>query len=165
MLKMLKAVVNVAPRGVYVCGNTTSATGLTVTLSKESGTGDYTLEAGALVLADQGCCCIDEFDKMSSQHQALLGAMEQQSISLAKAGIVCNLPARAAILAAANPVGGHYNKAKIVSENLKMGSALLSRFDLVFILVDKPDEQMDSMLSEHVMAMHAGRKRQRSLLL
>ncbi|XP_033102816.1 DNA helicase MCM8-like [Anneissia japonica] len=157
--QMLKAVANVAPRGVYVCGNTTSATGLTVTLSKESGTGDYALEAGALVLADQGCCCIDEFDKMSSQHQALLEAMEQQSISLAKAGIVCNLPARAAILAAANPVGGHYNKAKTVSENLKMGSALLSRFDLVFILVDKPDEQMDSMLSEHVMAMHAGRKR------
>ncbi|XP_071961751.1 DNA helicase MCM8-like [Antedon mediterranea] len=157
--QMLKAAANVAPRGVYVCGNTTSATGLTVTLSKESGTGDYALEAGALVLSDQGCCCIDEFDKMSTQHQALLEAMEQQSISIAKAGIVCSLPARAAILAAANPVGGHYNKAKTVSENLKMGSALLSRFDLVFILVDKPDEQMDSLLSEHVMAMHSGRKR------
>ncbi|XP_073250153.1 DNA helicase MCM8-like [Porites lutea] len=156
--QMLQAVSNVAPRGVYVCGNATSTSGLTVTLSKEGSSGDYSLEAGALVLGDQGCCCIDEFDKMGSQHQALLEAMEQQSISIAKAGIVCSLPARTSILAAANPVGGHYNKAKTVSENLKMGSALLSRFDLVFILLDKPDEEMDSMLSEHVMALHAGKK-------
>lgn len=72
---------------------------------------------------------------------------------------MCSLPARTSIIAAANPVGGHYNKAKTVSENLRMGSALLSRFDLVFILLDKPDEEMDSLLSEHVMALHAGRKR------
>ncbi|XP_038074651.1 DNA helicase MCM8-like [Patiria miniata] len=157
--QMLQAASNVAPRGVYVCGNTTTTSGLTVTLSKEGGSGDYALEAGALVLGDQGCCCIDEFDKMGNQHQALLEAMEQQSISIAKAGVVCSLPARTSILAAANPVGGHYNKAKTVSENLKMGSALLSRFDLVFILLDKPDEEMDSMLSEHVMALHAGKKR------
>ncbi|XP_022097957.1 DNA helicase MCM8-like [Acanthaster planci] len=157
--QMLQATSNVAPRGVYVCGNTTTTSGLTVTLSKEGGSGDYALEAGALVLGDQGCCCIDEFDKMGNQHQALLEAMEQQSISIAKAGVVCSLPARTSILAAANPVGGHYNKAKTVSENLKMGSALLSRFDLVFILLDKPDEEMDSMLSEHVMALHAGKKR------
>lgn len=156
--QMLQAVSNVAPRGVYVCGNATSTSGLTVTLSKEGSSGDYSLEAGALVLGDQGCCCIDEFDKMGSQHQALLEAMEQQSISIAKAGVVCSLPARTSILAAANPVGGHYNKAKTVSENLKMGSALLSRFDLVFILLDKPDEEMDCMLSEHVMALHAGKK-------
>lgn len=156
--QMLQAVSNIAPRGVYVCGNATSTSGLTVTLSKESSSGDYSLEAGALVLGDQGCCCIDEFDKMGSQHQALLEAMEQQSISIAKAGIVCSLPARTSILAAANPVGGHYNKAKTVSENLKMGSALLSRFDLVFILLDKPDEEMDCMLSAHVMALHSGKK-------
>lgn len=156
--QMLQAVSNVAPRGVYVCGNATSTSGLTVTLTKEGSSGDYSLEAGALVLGDQGCCCIDEFDKMGSQHQALLEAMEQQSISIAKAGVVCSLPARTSILAAANPVGGHYNKAKTVSENLKMGSALLSRFDLVFILLDKPDEEMDCMLSEHVMALHAGKK-------
>ncbi|XP_071080734.1 DNA helicase MCM8-like [Haliotis cracherodii] len=156
--QMLQAVSNIAPRSVYVCGNTTTTSGLTVTLSKDGGSGDYALEAGALVLADQGCCCIDEFDKMTNQHQALLEAMEQQSISIAKAGIVCSLPARTSIIAAANPVGGHYNKAKTVSENLKMGSALLSRFDLVFILLDKPDEEMDNMLSEHVMALHAGKK-------
>ncbi|XP_044516641.1 DNA helicase MCM8 isoform X3 [Gracilinanus agilis] len=154
-----EAVCNVAPRGVYVCGNTTTSSGLTVTLSKDSATGDFALEAGALVLGDQGICGIDEFDKMGNQHQALLEAMEQQSISLAKAGIVCSLPARTSIIAAANPVGGHYNKAKTVSENLKIGSALLSRFDLVFILLDTPNEDHDHLLSEHVMAIRAGKKK------
>ncbi|XP_074144000.1 DNA helicase MCM8 isoform X1 [Sminthopsis crassicaudata] len=157
--QMLQAVCNVAPRGVYVCGNTTTSSGLTVTLSKDSTSGDFALEAGALVLGDQGICGIDEFDKMGNQHQALLEAMEQQSISLAKAGIVCNLPARTSIIAAANPVGGHYNKAKTVSENLKIGSALLSRFDLVFILLDTPNEDHDHLLSEHVMAIRAGKKK------
>ncbi|XP_074065588.1 DNA helicase MCM8 isoform X1 [Macrotis lagotis] len=157
--QMLQAVCNVAPRGVYVCGNTTTSSGLTVTLSKDSASGDFALEAGALVLGDQGICGIDEFDKMGNQHQALLEAMEQQSISLAKAGIVCSLPARTSIIAAANPVGGHYNKAKTVSENLKIGSALLSRFDLVFILLDTPNEDHDHLLSEHVMAIRAGKKK------
>ncbi|XP_067421428.1 DNA helicase MCM8 isoform X1 [Emydura macquarii macquarii] len=156
--QMLQAVCNIAPRGVYVCGNTTTTSGLTVTLSRDSTSGDFALEAGALVLGDQGICGIDEFDKMGNQHQALLEAMEQQSISLAKAGIVCSLPARTSIIAAANPVGGHYNKAKTVSENLKMGSALLSRFDLVFILLDTPNEDHDHLLSEHVMAMRAGKQ-------
>uniref|UniRef100_A0A8C8VKP9 DNA helicase MCM8 n=1 Tax=Pelusios castaneus TaxID=367368 RepID=A0A8C8VKP9_9SAUR len=156
--QMLQAVCSIAPRGVYVCGNTTTTSGLTVTLSRDSTSGDFALEAGALVLGDQGICGIDEFDKMGSQHQALLEAMEQQSISLAKAGIVCSLPARTSIIAAANPVGGHYNKAKTVSENLKMGSALLSRFDLVFILLDTPNEDHDHLLSEHVMAMRAGKR-------
>ncbi|PIK54156.1 putative DNA replication licensing factor MCM8 isoform 2 [Apostichopus japonicus] len=223
--QMLTAAANVAPRGVYVCGNTTTSSGLTVTLSRDSGTGDFALEAGLWSLAikvqilmectkgamlpspslylhlggniqaqthpphptkeqnlttpqlypsfkkiftclhpvGKGCCCIDEFDKMGNQHQALLEAMEQQSISIAKAGIVCSLPARTSILAAANPIGGHYNKAKTVSENLKMSGALLSRFDLAFILLDKPDEDMDSMLSEHIMAQFAGRHRKRKV--
>ncbi|XP_006870467.1 PREDICTED: DNA helicase MCM8 isoform X2 [Chrysochloris asiatica] len=157
--QMLQAVCNIAPRGVFVCGNTTTTSGLTVTLSKDSSSGDFTLEAGALVLGDQGICGIDEFDKMGNQHQALLEAMEQQSISLAKAGVVCSLPARTSIVAAANPVGGHYNKAKTVAENLKMGSALLSRFDLVFILLDTPNEDHDHLLSEHVIAIRAGKQR------
>uniref|UniRef100_A0A3B3ZYD3 DNA helicase MCM8 n=1 Tax=Periophthalmus magnuspinnatus TaxID=409849 RepID=A0A3B3ZYD3_9GOBI len=157
--QMLQAVCNVAPRGIYVCGNSTSSTGLTVTLSRDAATGDYALEAGALVLADQGVCCIDEFDKLGSQQQALLEAMEQQSVSLAKAGIVSSLPARTSVVAAANPIGGHYNRGKTVSENLKMGSALLSRFDVVFLLLDIPDESHDRRVSEHVMANRAGKGR------
>ncbi|KAJ2646941.1 DNA replication licensing factor mcm8 [Coemansia sp. RSA 1250] len=155
--QMLSAVGQVAPRGVYVCGTSgISTSGLTVTLVKESGSGDFALEAGALVLSDMGCCAIDEFDKVSSEHSSLLEAMEQQSISIAKGGLVCSLPARASVIAAANPAGGHYNKAKTVAENLKINSALLSRFDLVFILLDRPDVDMDRFLSEHVMALHSG---------
>uniref|UniRef100_A0A7N5ZS87 DNA helicase MCM8 n=1 Tax=Anabas testudineus TaxID=64144 RepID=A0A7N5ZS87_ANATE len=163
--QMLQAVCNVAPRGIYVCGNSTSTTGLTVSLSRDAGTGDYALEAGALVLADQGLCCIDEFDKLGNQQQALLEAMEQQSVSLAKAGIVSSLPARTSVIAAANPIGGHYNRGKTVSENLKMGSALLSRFDVVFLLLDIPDESHDRRLSEHVMANRAGRGRTSSAVV
>ena len=91
---------------------------------------------------------------MPNQHPALLEAMEQQSISLAKSGVTCSVKAQTAILAAANPVGGHYNKAKTVSENLKLHPALLSRFDLVFILIDKPDEEADCRLSDHIMNLH-----------
>eukprot|EP00466_Bigelowiella_natans_P007098 jgi/Bigna1/45150/e_gw1.113.2.1 len=153
--QMLRACARVAPRGVYVCGNTSTTSGLTVTMVKEGSSGDYALEAGALVLADQGCCCIDEFDKMGKEHNSLLEAMEQQSISLAKAGIVCSLSSRCAVLAAANPVGGHYDRAKTVNENLKINTALLSRFDLVFILLDRPNQARDQMLSEHVIRLHS----------
>ena len=153
--QMLISAASLAPRGVYVCGNTSSSSGLTVTVVKDAITGDFALEAGALVMGDQGVCCIDEFDKMSgNEHQALLEAMEQQSISIAKAGIVCSLSARTAVLAAANPIGGHYNRAKTVCENLKLPPNILSRFDLIFVLLDRPNEQMDKMLSEHVMALH-----------
>lgn len=152
--QLLRATASVAPRSVYVGGNTATATGLTVSMSKDS-SGGYALEAGALVLADEGVCCIDEFDKMGTDTQALLEAMEQQSISIAKAGIVCNLNARASVVAAANPIGGHYDSAKSVHENLNMKAALLSRFDLVFILLDRPDEERDRLLSSHIMNTHA----------
>ena len=124
---MLQSCADVAPRSVYVTATGATTTGLTVSISKGAGS-EFVMEAGALVLADQGCCCIDEFDKMPNQHPALLEAMEQQSVSLAKAGLCCSVPAQTAILAAANPVGGHYNKAKTVSENLKLNPALLSRY-------------------------------------
>lgn len=154
--QLLQAATTISPRGIYVCGNATTNAGLTVAVVKDSMTGDYAFEAGAMVLADRGLCCIDEFDKMSAEHQALLEAMEQQCVSVAKAGLVASLSARTSVLAAANPVGGHYNRAKTVNENLKMSAALLSRFDLVFILLDRPDELLDKHVSEHIMALHAG---------
>ncbi|XP_050940144.1 probable DNA helicase MCM8 isoform X3 [Cucumis melo] len=154
--QLLQAAAAISPRGIYVCGNATTKAGLTVAVVRDSMTNDYAFEAGAMVLADGGLCCIDEFDKMSAEHQALLEAMEQQCVSIAKAGLVASLSARTSILAAANPVGGHYNRAKTVNENLKMSAALLSRFDLVFILLDKPDEFLDKRVSEHIMSLHAG---------
>ncbi|KAL9993384.1 putative DNA helicase [Helianthus debilis subsp. tardiflorus] len=154
--QLLQAAASVSPRGIYVCGNATTNAGLTVAVVKDSMTGDYAFEAGAMVLADRGLCCIDEFDKMSAEHQSLLEAMEQQCVSVAKAGLVASLSAQTTVLAAANPVGGHYNRAKTVNENLKINAPLLSRFDLVFILLDKPDEQLDKQVSEHIMSLHAG---------
>ncbi|XP_057667383.1 DNA helicase MCM8-like isoform X4 [Diorhabda carinulata] len=151
--QMLQACTNVAPRGVYVCGNTSTSSGLTVTMTRD-GEGEFSLEAGALMLADQGCCCIDEFDKMPTQHAALLEAMEQQTISIAKAGTICSIPTRVTMLAAANPVGGHYNKARTIAENLKMNSPMLSRFDLIFILLDTVNEETDWLLSKHVVSIH-----------
>lgn len=151
--QMLLACSNVSPRGLFVCGTSSSTAGLTVSVRHEKGHG-ATLEAGALVLADQGTCCIDEFDKMSSNHQALLEVMEQQTVSIAKAGVQCTLPARCCILAAANPAEGFYNKSKTIAENLKMNPALLTRFDLVFILVDRPDAERDRMLTAHIQALH-----------
>ncbi|KAI4795049.1 hypothetical protein KUCAC02_031673 [Chaenocephalus aceratus] len=148
--QMLQAVCNVAPRGIYVCGNSTSTTGLTVSLSRDAGTGDFALEAGALVLADQGVCCIDEFDKLGNQQQALLEAMEQQS-DVGRSGC--------------QPHRRTLQRGKTVSENLKMGSALLSRFDVVFLLLDIPDESHDRHLSEHVMASRAGKGRTSSALV
>ncbi len=136
----------VAPRAVYVCANTSTAAGLTATVQ------DGALEAGALVLADQGVCCIDEFDKIAGDGwRSLLDVMEQQSVNVAKAGVICTLPARTSVVAAANPVGGHYNRAKSIVDNLKMDAALLSRFDLVFILLDRPNADLDRVLSEHVL--------------
>ncbi|KAH7821450.1 DNA replication licensing factor MCM8 [Monocercomonoides exilis] len=153
--QMLRAVATATPRGVYVGGNTSTSSGLTVTVVKEGG--DFALEAGALILGDRGTCCIDEFDKMGQEHQALLEAMEQQSISIAKGGLVCSLSARTSVLAAANPSGGHYDRSKTVSENLRLSPMILSRFDLVFVMMDKPDAETDRKLSEHLVRMHAMR--------
>lgn len=106
--QLLQAAATVSPHGIFVCGNATSNDGLTVAVVRDSMNGDYAFQAGAMVLADRGLCCIDEFDKMSAEHQALLEAMEQQCVSVAKTGLVASLSARKTVLAATNPVGGHY---------------------------------------------------------
>ncbi|XP_043490015.1 DNA helicase MCM8-like isoform X2 [Polistes fuscatus] len=152
--QMLQACSRVAVKGVYICGNSSTSSGLTVTLTKENGTNDFALEPGALVLADRGCCCIDEFDKMSVQHQALLESMEQQSVTVAKSGILCSLPSRTSVLAAANHIGGRYDKSKTVLQNLNISQPLLSRFDLIFLLLDNPDKHRDHLICKHIMSSH-----------
>eukprot|EP01062_Namystynia_karyoxenos_P059638 TRINITY_DN51063_c0_g1_i1.p1 TRINITY_DN51063_c0_g1~~TRINITY_DN51063_c0_g1_i1.p1 ORF type:complete len:897 (+),score=203.94 TRINITY_DN51063_c0_g1_i1:113-2692(+) len=156
--QLLRACAAVAPRGVYVCGNSTTASGLTVTLQRDPATGDAALEAGALVLGDQGATCIDEFDKMEkAEHSALLEAMEQQRISIAKAGAVGTLPARTCVIAAANPTGGHYNDGAPVTDNVRVSPALLSRFDLVFILKDTLKGAAGDGVTRHVLGLHGAR--------
>ena len=158
--QMLKHIINVAPRGVYVCGNSTTNAGLTATLVRDSITNESNLEAGALVLSDLGTCCIDEFDKMTSDQHTLLEAMEQQTVSIAKGGILGSLSARCSVVACANPATGHYNRSRTILENIRVSNAILSRFDLVFLMLDDPDLQRDKKLSEHVMRLHSrNRKR------
>jgi len=152
--QLLQAAAAASPRGVYVCGSATTSAGLTVSVVREGG--GFCFDAGALVLADRGVCCVDEFDKASQEHAAMLGAMEQQEVTVAKAGLVATLPSRTTVLAAANPVEGQYNRGKTLMQNLKMTPAMLSRFDLVFLLLDRPDAERDQRLTAHIMAAHAG---------
>ena len=153
--QLLRYACSVAPRGVYTTGRGASAAGLTAAVVKDAG-GEFVLEAGALVLADGGVACIDEFDKMSQQDRtAMHEAMEQQTVSIAKAGIVATLNARAAVLAAANPAFGRYIPSKTVAENIDLPPTILSRFDLIFVLRDIPSEREDAALADHVLGFHA----------
>ncbi|MEM4312137.1 MAG: minichromosome maintenance protein MCM [Nitrososphaerales archaeon] len=152
--ELLKYVVRVAPRGLYTSGKGSTAAGLTAAVIREK-SGVMMLEAGAVVLADQGIACIDEFDKMRPEDRsALHEAMEQQTVSVAKGGIVTTLNSRTSILAAANPVFGKYEPRKNITDNINIPIPLLTRFDLIFILRDIPDRPRDEKLARFLLEQH-----------
>ncbi len=154
--QLLRYMRNLAPRAIYASGKATTAAGLTAAAVRdEFGEGRWTLEAGALVLADRGLAAIDELDKMSEQDRsAMHEAMEQQSISIAKAGITATLQARCSILGAANPKLGRFHEHALMVEQIDLPPALFSRFDIIFSIIDKPDSVWDAKLADHILRVH-----------
>jgi replicative DNA helicase Mcm len=153
--QILRYVVNLAPRGVYTSGKSASSAGLTAAAVKDDFDGSWTLEAGALVLADKGIAAVDEMDKMKAEDRSSLHeAMESQTISVAKAGILATLKCRCSLLGAANPKLGRFDAFENISEQINMPPSLISRFDLIFILQDKPDEKRDANIAGHILKSH-----------
>jgi replicative DNA helicase Mcm len=152
--EMLKFCVRVAPRGLYTSGRGSTAAGLTAAVVRDTN-GIFMLEAGATVLGDQGLVCIDEFDKMKTEDRsALHEVMEQQTASISKGGIVATLNARTSILAAANPMYGKYDPFKNITENVNLPVPLLTRFDLIHVIRDKPSKEKDTKIAQHIINLH-----------
>ncbi|CAN4112794.1 unnamed protein product [Withania somnifera] len=157
--QLLKHIINVAPRGVYTTGKGSSGVGLTAAVQKDPVTNEMVLEGGALVLADMGICAIDEFDKMDeSDRTAIHEVMEQQTVSIAKAGITTSLNARTAVLAAANPAWGRYDMRRTPAENINLPPALLSRFDLLWLILDRADMDSDLEMARHIVYVHQNKE-------
>jgi DNA replication licensing factor MCM5 len=155
--QLLKFVNQVAPIAIYTSGKGSSAAGLTASVQRDTTTREFYLEGGAMVLADGGVVCIDEFDKMRDEDRvAIHEAMEQQTISIAKAGITTILNARTSVLAAANPIFGRYDDMKTPGENIDFQTTILSRFDMIFIVRDEHEKGRDERIAKHVMGIHMG---------
>jgi replicative DNA helicase Mcm len=154
--QILRYMSNLAPRGIYTSGKSSSAAGLTAAAVKdEFGEGRWTLEAGALVLADKGLACIDELDKMNDQDRSSIHeSLEQGTISVAKAGITATLQSRCAVLGAANPKYGRFDENRSIAEQIDLPPALLSRFDAIFTMTDRPDSEYDRSVASHILSVH-----------
>ena len=152
--QILKYVSRLAPRSIYTSGKGTTGAGLTAAAVRDE-LGGWSLEAGALVLGDQGNVCVDELDKMRSEDRsALHEALEQQTVSIAKAGIMATLNSRCSVLAAANPKFGRFDRYKVLAEQIDLPAPIISRFDLIFVIEDKPSKEKDSELAEHILKTH-----------